>query len=214
MIDLSKLHITELAGLICESLKKAGVKATLSGGACAEIYSKSKYVTGDLDFVVNYLWPQNDKIIDAVMNALGFERQGRIFVNLSVAYSVEFPPGPLSVGEQYLINPVEIKLKHGNLMLLSPTDSVKDRLTSYLYGNDAQCLDQAVMICQINDVDLGDIKEWGKHEGRPERFTEFLNKLEKAKRTRARGKAKGKSQRRNPSANSRMPGAKRPKLPL
>jgi hypothetical protein len=49
MIELSKLPITELAAIICESLKKAGVKATLSGGACAEIYSKSKYVTGDLD---------------------------------------------------------------------------------------------------------------------------------------------------------------------
>jgi hypothetical protein len=179
MIELSKLPITELAGLICESLKKAGVKATLSGGACAEIYSKSKYVTGDLDFVVNYLWPQNDKIIDTVMSSLGFKRQGRIFVNPSVSYSVEFPPGPLSVGEQYLIEPVEIELQNGNLLLLSPTDSVKDRLTSYLYGNDAQCLDQAVMICQMNNVDLGNIKDWAKREGRPDRFEEFLAKLAK-----------------------------------
>ena len=68
MTDLSKLPITELAAVICESLKIAGVKATLSGGACAEIYSKSKYVTGDLDFVVNYLWPQNDKIISRQTN--------------------------------------------------------------------------------------------------------------------------------------------------
>lgn len=49
MIDLSKLSIVELAALICESLKKEGLQATLSGGACAEIYSNTKYVTGDLD---------------------------------------------------------------------------------------------------------------------------------------------------------------------
>jgi len=191
MIELSKLPITELAAVICESLKKAGIKATLSGGACAEIYSRSKYVTGDLDFVVNYLWPQNDKIIDAVMTTLGFRRTGRIFVNPTVSYSVEFPPGPLSIGEQYLIQPVEIALKNGNLLLLSPTDSVKDRLTSYLYGNDAQCLDQAVMICQMNDVDIDSIKEWGKHEGRPERFREFLIKVSEGtrpKKSRSRGK--------------------------
>jgi hypothetical protein len=189
MIELSRLPIIELAGLICESLKKAGVKATLSGGACAEIYSKSKYVTGDLDFVVNYLWPQNDKIIDAVMSSLGFKRQGRIFVNPSVAYSVEFPPGPLSVGEQSMVEPEEMELQNGNLLLLSPTDSVKDRLTGYLYGNDRQCLDQAVMICQMNNVDLSNIKEWAKHEGRPERFQEFLTRLAEPERRKLRGKA-------------------------
>jgi hypothetical protein len=191
MIELSKLPIMELAAIICESLKKAGVKATLSGGACAEIYCKSKYVTGDLDFVVNYLWPQNDKIIATVMSTFGFKREGRIFINPIVSYSVEFPPGPLSIGEQYQIQPVEIALKNGNLLLLSPTDSAKDRLTSYLYGNDAQCLDQAVMICQLNDVDLDNIIEWAKHEGRPERFKEFLTKLSKStkpKKPRARGK--------------------------
>jgi hypothetical protein len=193
MIELSKLPITELAALICESLKKEGLKATLSGGACAEIYSNSKYVTGDLDFVVNFLWPKNDKIIDNVMSCLGFKREGRIFFNPSVSYSVEFPPGPLSIGEQYLIEPVEIALKNGHLLLLSPTDSAKDRLASYLYGNDAQCLDQAVLICQMNNVDLNNIKEWAKHEGRPDRFKEFLTKLAKAnksKKTEARGKTK------------------------
>jgi hypothetical protein len=183
MIDLPKLPIIELAAVICESLKKAGVKATLSGGACAEIYSKSKYVTGDLDFVVNYLWPQNDKIIGSVMSDLGFKREGRIFINPAVSYSVEFPPGPLSLGEQYLIQPVEIELKNGTLLLLSPTDSAKDRLTSYLYGNDAQCLEQAVMICKMNDVDLDNIQEWAKHEGRPERFKEFLTNLSKKHKT-------------------------------
>jgi len=140
MTDLSKLSIVELAALICESLKKEGLFATLSGGACAEIYSNNKYVTGDLDFVVNYFWPGNDKIIEQVMSSLGFEKKGRIFTNKSVSYSVEFPPGPVNIGEELQIRPAELKVKTGNLSLLSPTDSVKDRLTGYFYGNDAQCL--------------------------------------------------------------------------
>ena len=115
MIELHKLSITELGALICESLKKEGLHTTLSGGACAEIYSNKKYVTGDLDFVVNYVWPGNDKIIKKVMTALGFEKKGRIYLNANelVAYSVEFPPGPLSIGEEYQIKPVEMKLKTG-----------------------------------------------------------------------------------------------------
>jgi hypothetical protein len=177
MADLSKLSIVELAALICDSLRKEGLKATLSGGACAEIYSKSNYVTGDLDFVVNYVWPENDKIIERVMSALGFKRNGRISFNKSIAYTVEFPPGPLSVGEEYQVKPVELKVKTGSLSLLSPTDSAKDRLAGYFYGNDAQCLEQAVMICQMNKVNINSIRQWAKNERRPDKFKEFEGRI-------------------------------------
>jgi hypothetical protein len=196
MIDLSKLSIAELAALICEALKKEGLIATLSGGACAEIYSNKKYVTGDLDFVVNYVWPGNDKIIKKVMTELGFEKNGRIYLNVNdlVEYSVEFPPGPLSVGEEYQITPVELKFKTGSLSLLSPTDSAKDRLTGYFYGNDAQCLEQAVMICQMNNVSMDNIRQWAKKEGRPEKYKEFEIRVAgeiKKNKKRARGKTYG-----------------------
>jgi hypothetical protein len=128
MIETGNLSIKELAALICESLKAEGVEATLSGGACAEIYSGSKYVTGDLDFVVNYYLPGNDKKIEKVMDALGFNKNGRIYINEKVAYSVEFPPGPLGIGDEYRIKPVEMNLRTGILFMLSATDSVKDRL--------------------------------------------------------------------------------------
>jgi hypothetical protein len=173
MDDLGKLSIIELAALICETLKRAGLQVTLSGGACAEIYSNSKYVTGDLDFVTNYFWPENDKKIEQVMTSLGFKRSGRIYTNNTIAYTVEFPPGPLSIGEQYQIKPIELKLSNGNLSMLSPTDSVKDRLTGYFYGNDAQCLEQAVMICQMNKVEIDEIRDWAKKEDRPEKFKVF-----------------------------------------
>lgn len=170
---LEDLSLQELAALICENLKKEGLKTTLSGGACAEIYSGAKYVTGDLDFVVNYLWPENEKKIDKVMVALGFKRKGRIFVTSLIPYSVEFPPGPLSIGEDYRVVPTEITLKTGHLSLLSPTDSIKDRLTGYFYGNDAQCLQQAIMIFQMNDADIQAIREWAKIENKPDKYAEF-----------------------------------------
>nr|MCU0608961.1 hypothetical protein [Chitinispirillaceae bacterium] len=157
--------------------------ATLSGGACAEIYSNGQYVTGDLDFVVNYIWPGNDKIIERVMAVLGFRKKGRIFLNKSVAYSVEFPLGPLSIGEAYGIQPAELKVKTGRLSLLSPADSAKDRLAGYFYANDVQCLEQAVMICQMNTVSMADIRQWAKKEGRPDKFKEFEKRLADKVRT-------------------------------
>jgi len=178
MTDLSELSIQELAALVCDKLKKEGLRATLSGGACAEIYSNAQYVTGDLDFIVNYIWPGNDKIIDKVMTNLGFERKGRVFFNDTAKYLVEFPPGPLSIGEEYRIQPVEISLKTGSLSLLSPTDSLKDRLTGYFYGNDNQCLEQAVMIYRMNKVDVSDIKRWAENEDQPHKFNEFIKRID------------------------------------
>lgn len=183
MIKLEALSISELAAVICQNLKNEGLQTTLSGGACAEIYSNAKYVTGDLDFVVNYLWPENDKKIGKVMSALGFKKTGRMYMSESIQYSVEFPPGPLSIGEEYQIIPVELKLKNGTLVLLSPTDSAKDRLTGYFYGNDAQCLEQAVLICQMNDVDGNEIRRWAKIENRPDKFSEFEKRISKLKKT-------------------------------
>jgi hypothetical protein len=176
-MNLRELSIGELAALICESLKKEGLPATLSGGACAEIYSGKKYVTGDLDFIVNFIWPGNQVEIEKVMSGLGFKKSGRIYINPSVAYSVEFPPGPLGIGEEYKIRPIEMKFKTGTLSLLSATDSAKDRLTGYFYGNDRQCLEQAVLICRMNDVDMDNIQEWAKIENRPEKFQEFMVRL-------------------------------------
>jgi hypothetical protein len=90
-----------------------------------------------------------------------------------------------------MIKPVEMKLNTGNLSLLSPTDSAKDRLTGYFYGNDNQCLEQAVMICQLNKVEMKNINEWAKHEGQTEKFNDFLKRLSKNNpltKTRTRGK--------------------------
>lgn len=109
---------------------------------------------------------------------MGFTRSGRLFTNTSVKYLVEFPPGPLSIGDEYNIQPVEIILKTGSLSLLSPTDSLKDRLTGYFYGNDYQCLEQAVMIQKMNKVDMKNIQKWAEMENQPDKFNEFIKRIE------------------------------------
>ena len=176
--NLDQLSIEELAVLISERINNSGVKVTLSGGACAQIYSNSEYVTADLDFVENYSWHDNQKKIESIMSELGFEKKGRIFLNNSVQYSVEFPPGPLEIGEESPITPVNMLVNNKKLLLLSPTDSVKDRLTGYFYGNDLQCLEQALMICKMNTVDRKNIEKWLEKESPIERINEFLKRLD------------------------------------
>jgi len=61
--------------------------------------------------------------------------------------------------------------------LLTPTDSVRDRLASFYFWNDLQALEQALMVARDNDVDLDLVKKWSKKEGELENFNIFLKKL-------------------------------------
>jgi len=48
---ISEMSAEELAGLVCETLLKAGITTTLSGGGYVAIWSEGKYVSRDLDFI-------------------------------------------------------------------------------------------------------------------------------------------------------------------
>src|SRR5438067_13856408 len=88
----------ELAGLLCQTLRNAGITVTLSGGACVAIWSDGKYVSHDLDFIEEGPVPR--RRIRGVLSKLGFEEKGRHFIHPEVNFIVEFPTGPLMVGDQ------------------------------------------------------------------------------------------------------------------
>jgi len=48
------------------------------------------------------------------------------------------------------------------LKILSPTECTKDRLVSYYHWNDRQSLEQAILVCKKNEVDLKEIRRWSK----------------------------------------------------
>nr|MBA3684549.1 hypothetical protein [Planctomycetota bacterium] len=68
------------------------------------------------------------------MLALGFTEKHRYFVHADSRWLVEFPNGPLTVGEERPKDIVRRQLRTGTLRLLSPTDCVKDRLTWWIHG--------------------------------------------------------------------------------
>ncbi len=61
---------------------------------------------------------------------------------------IEFPTGPLGIGEDYNITPNEKVVEGTKIKILSPTDCVKDRLASYIHWDAKECLDQAVMVAK------------------------------------------------------------------
>ena len=175
MIAVADMTPIELAGYVGDHLNRRGIKVVLSGGTCVAYYSKGKYVSMALDFV-NAGFARRDKII-AAMAELGFQEDNRYFRHPDAQHLVEFPPGPLGVGDQQVGEVVEIKTRAGTFRIISPTDCVKDRLAGYYHWDDLPCLEQAVLVARENPIDLDEIERWSKREGKGHLFQQIRKRL-------------------------------------
>lgn len=162
--------VEEVAAIVSDALEEAGIVATLSGGSAVTIYSSNQYLSRDLDFVTSAVVDD----LKPVLERLGFERSGypRLlqFRHPSVEWYVEFPPSPLSFGHLH-VNPSEcavIELPVGKLRIITPTQSVMDRLAAVYAWKDAQSRDQAIMVATNQDIDLELLKVWFVNEGESE----------------------------------------------
>jgi hypothetical protein len=176
----SGLPLADLAALVCEACRESGVGIVLSGGTCVSIYTRNRYESFDLDFV---LASHADRPkAGSVMEALGFRKDGRHFRHPATPYIVEFLSPPLSVGNEPVREIREIRRGKAVLRLLSPTDCVKDRLAAYYHWNDDPSLVQAVMVCVDNPVDLKEVRRWSLKEGMEEKYRKFRRALSVKKR--------------------------------
>ena len=82
------------------------------------------------------------------MKEIDFSEKNRYFIHPDTKHIVEFPPGPLSVGEEPVKRIIEIKFSTGLLRVISETDCVKDRLAAYYFWNDQQSLAQAILVAK------------------------------------------------------------------
>lgn len=171
MKKISSMSTAELGALVAGHLARRGIEVVLSGGACVTIYSENKYVSQDLDFVGDGLVKRAD--IKKAMEELGFREKGRSFHHPDARFSIEFPAGPLAVGEEFIKKPTVLSLSTGKLSLLSPTDCVKNRLAGYYHWSDLQSLEQAVLVAKAQKIDLSEIERWSKKEGKGQEFSKI-----------------------------------------
>ena len=174
--------LPQVAGAVGGALKRAGISAVLTGGACATIHSRGKYLSEDLDFVIQGSALRRD--LERVMGDLGFERRGEQYFHDKSPFFVEFLRGPLGIGRDIVIQPVEIRVGESRVLALSSHDSCRDRLAAFIFWNDRQSLEAAVEIALRNDLDMKAIRRWAATEGGEERFEEFLAQVRKRKRER------------------------------
>lgn len=111
------------------------------------------------------------------MLELGFKEEGKYFIHDDTKYFIEFPSGPLGVGDEPINKVDTIDTKYGTLKLLTSTDCVKDRLAAYFHWDDEQSLTQAIWVASKNEIDLKSIESWSRNEQSMKKFNKFIDAL-------------------------------------
>lgn len=179
--DWSSCSEEELWRYVAWHLEGAGIRSVLVGGAVVSIYTEGLYRSGDLDMVPDDLGRDR---LQQVLAEIGFQpTKSRYFKHPSCLHLfLEFPRGPVEIGEQFPVTPDEIEVEGRTIRLLSPTDSVKDRLAGYIHWRSRANFEQALLICrrQRSRVNLQEVEDWCRSEGGASAFSELLDQLQES----------------------------------
>jgi hypothetical protein len=173
MINWATISLRDLAGFISEELTKKGIDTVLVGGACVTIYSDNAYQSYDLDYVT---YDEMKKVRKA-LSELGFIEKQKYFQHVDCPWFVEFVSPPVAIGNEPIHKFNKIKTRLGVIKLLHPVDSVKDRLASFYHWDDKQGLEQAISICQEQNVNLKEVERWSLQENQKDKFNIFMDRL-------------------------------------
>ncbi|MBI4241858.1 MAG: hypothetical protein HY613_09085 [Candidatus Rokubacteria bacterium] len=168
-------RLADVARCVAIALQSAGIRAVLTGGACASLYSRGGYKSSDLDFVIQNA--VSEAQLDDAMAGAGFRRVGNQYEHPDAPFFVEFPAGPLGIGHDLHIHPVKYPIRRTVICALSATDSCRDRLAAFYHWNDRQALRAAVAIARRHRVDLQCIRRWSAREGALAKHAEFMAEL-------------------------------------
>lgn len=175
MKSIGDMTQAEVGAFVHSHLRENSINVVLSGGAAVSIYSSGRYVSLDLDLV--NIHSAQFGLIRTAMQQIGFEEKARYFKHPKSEFFVEFPPGPLTIGDEPVGQIIEIEMPTGILRVISATDCVKDRLAAYYHWGDRQSLEQAILVAEESDVDLIEIRRWSEKEGKLGEFEALANRL-------------------------------------
>lgn len=179
-MNIKGLTLEELGAVVCETLAAHNIDAVLSGGSCVSVWTDNQYSSNDMDMITTTLTSQYQ--LSAALESIGFMRsgKGRYYVHPDTELALEFPSGPLMVGDEHIGEDQihRLKTNKGMLRLLSPTDCVKDRLAAFYYWGDKQSWSQAVSVARNHTPDWGSLQRWHQAEGEESSYADFRAAVE------------------------------------
>jgi len=98
MKSLREMFVGEVAAYVAQHLRQSDINIVLTGGSCVSIYADNRYISYDLDFIEE--GRSTRKKIAACLREIGFQEKDRYFTHPDTAFFVEFPSGPLAIGDE------------------------------------------------------------------------------------------------------------------
>lgn len=176
-IDFKNCSEEELWKYVAAHLKSKEIDTVLVGGAVVSIYTEGAYESGDLDLILTNYFVKN---LAQSMDEIGFKKRGRHYVHPECSHLfVEFPKGPLEIGNDFNIVPEEVAVDGKKIKILSPTDCVKDRLATYIHFKDRVGIEQALLVAKKHPVNFDKVRIWCEKEGATAIFEEFIETLKR-----------------------------------
>ncbi len=176
--DFTNCTEEELWHYVAWHLEGAGMRCVLVGGAVVSIYTEGLYRSGDLDLIPDRY---DRSALPEILAEIGFmPDKSRYFKHPECSHLyLEFPNGPVEIGDEYPVRPDEITVEGRVLRMLSPTDCVKDRMAAYIHWKSRAGLKQAALVCrrQKNRVDLSNVEKWCVKEGGQAAYKELVEYL-------------------------------------
>lgn len=184
MTVTSTSTLRQVVEAVSRALDAHGIRAVLTGGACASLHSRGDYLSQDLDYIIQGRVTRTQ--LDAALATVGFARDGASYTHPRSRFFVEFPAGPLAIGDDDLVEPVVVRVGHAPVLCLSATDSCRDRLAAFYHWNDRQSLDVAARIARHQRVNMRAIRAWSVREGNEAKYVEFARATRRPSRVAAR----------------------------
>ena len=92
-------------------------------------------------------------------------------------YTLEFPRGPLAIGNELVTSWESLRREGQILHLLSRTDSVRDRLLWFYVHNDRSALSAAVGVAESSVIDADEIRRWSAEIGFEKESKSFFSSV-------------------------------------
>lgn len=171
--------LPDVAFEVCTALDSAGFTGVLTGGSAATFHAPSAYQSKDLDFVLTIQGQGGEQ----ALKSIGFRRKSDFYVHDRTHLTLDFPRGPLAIGDGLVTKWNTERRDTALLHVLSPTDSRRDRLASFLFWNDFVGLEQALAVANAKplEIQFDRIRDWCGREGHAEKFEVFATRLKRAR---------------------------------
>jgi hypothetical protein len=178
--------LRDVAFAIGTALDREGAHAVLCGGSAATFYAPDVYQSEDLDFVLTF-GSDDGPAARKALESLGYRFKSGMFFHEASHFTVEFPRGPLAIGNDIVTETETVREGDRILHIVSATDVVRDRLNKYAAWDDFSALRAAIGVALEVRVDLDAVRDFMRRAGTgvfEKRFDEALRVFERRVRER------------------------------